>query len=246
MCKHIYNLIIKKEHSSKLNFLHLQMNTNLPSLIDHRQKFGNIYDQGNLGSCTSNALCGLVEYIRKGFYGSRLFLYYVERMIDNSISTDSGATLEDGIKCLKKYGLCNEKYWPYIIKKFKMRPNANCFKIAKKHQVLKVANIKNDLISMKKSLAQNHPFVFGIYVYESFENDNVTQTGYVPNPDINNETLLGGHALVCVGYDDSKNVFIVRNSWGTEWGDNGYCYIPYSYLTNDSLTSDLWCILKLE
>ena len=246
MSKHIYNLIIKKEESSKLNFLKINLKKNLPSKVDLRKKFQSIYDQGNLGSCTACALCGLVGYKHKGFYGSRLFLYYVERMIDNSIHYDSGATLADGITCLKKYGVCPEKYWPYIIGKFKKRPNSNCFKIAKKNQSLKVLNINNNLSTMKNALSDGHPFVFGIMVYESFESDNATITGIIPVPNIDSETLLGGHALVCVGYDDSKSSFIVRNSWGKSWGDDGYCYIPYSYLSDDNLTSDLWCILKQE
>lgn len=246
MSKHIYNLIITKEDPSKLNFLELNELLNLPSKIDLRKKFQSIYDQGNLGSCTACALCGLVGYKHKGFYGSRLFLYYVERMIDNNIPYDSGSTLADGITCLKKYGVCDEKYWPYIIGKFRRRPNSNCFKIAKKNQSLKVQNISNNLNSMKKALAHGHPFVFGIMVYESFESDNATRTGRIPVPNTDTETLLGGHALVCVGYDDSKNYFIVRNSWGKGWGNRGYGYMPYSYLTNDNLTSDLWVILKQE
>jgi C1A family cysteine protease len=246
MCKHIYNLKVKKEDPCKLKFLKLNQKLNLPSKVDHRTKFQAVYDQGNLGSCTACALCGLVGYKHKGFYGSRLFLYYLERKMDNNVPYDSGATLADGISCLKKYGVCDEKYWPYIIGKFRMRPNANCFKIALKNQSLRVLNITNNLTTMKNALANGHPFVFGIMVYDSFESDSATQTGVIPVPNIDTESLLGGHALVCVGYDDSKSVFIVRNSWGTSWGDKGYCYIPYDYLTNDNLTSDLWCILKQE
>jgi C1A family cysteine protease len=95
--------------------------------------------------------------------------------------------------------------------------------------------------SMKGCLADGYPIVFGFTVYESFEGQDVAQTGVVPMPGVS-ESVLGGHCVVVVGYDDSKDWFIVRNSWGTGWGDQGYCYMPYQYLTDQNLASDFWTI----
>jgi C1A family cysteine protease len=94
---------------------------------------------------------------------------------------------------------------------------------------------------MKACLASGYPFIFGFTVYDSFESDAVAKTGIVPMPS-KTELVLGGHAVMAVGYDDSKKWFIVRNSWGEDWGDKGYFYIPYDYLTNKNLASDFWTI----
>jgi len=180
--------------------------------------------------------------------GSRLFLYYNERDTDVNTTidtdTDNGAYLSDGIISLQKHGICQELDWPYIIEKFDDKPNDDCYKYASKHTVTQVENINNDIFQMKNNLANGNPFVVGIAVYSSFESVKVAKTGMVPMPTVK-DTLLGGHAIVCVGYDDSKQVWIMRNSWGTSWGDKGYFYLPYLYLLDSSLSSDLWCIKKM-
>ena len=99
---------------------------------------------------------------------------------------------------------------------------------------------------MKMSLSKANPFVVGIVVYESFESDTVAKSGYVPMPNVTSEAMLGGHAVLCVGYNDIKKVWIMRNSWGTSWGDRGYFYLPYAYLLDNTLTSDLWNISKMK
>ena len=209
--------------------------------VDLRPKMPPVYDQGNLGSCTANALCGAFSYSNAGFHGSRLFLYYNERMLEHSIPQDVGANLHDGVKCLEKYGVCPESEWPYTITKFATKPPSLCYADALKHVVIRASNIQNDLPSMKNALATGHPFVVGIAVFESFESTTVTRTGIVPMPRPT-EHLLGGHAVLVCGYDDTKSMFIVRNSWGVGWGDKGYFYLPYDYLTNSSYSTDLWCI----
>ena len=134
--------------------------------------------------------------------------------------------------------------WPYDISKYKNRPSNQCFIEGKLHKALQVQNIEVNLNLMKNALDSNIPFVFGIQVYESFETNIVAQTGIIPTPNVLKEKLLGGHAMLCCGYDDDKKWFIVRNSWGIKWGDKGYCYIGYNYLTNNNLVSDLWAINK--
>lgn len=98
---------------------------------------------------------------------------------------------------------------------------------------------------MKNCLNQGFSFVIGFLVYPSFESPMVAKTGMVPLPKPN-EVSLGGHAITIVGYDDSKNSFYARNSWGLNWGLKGYFYIPYSYLSNPNLASDAWTIMVME
>jgi C1A family cysteine protease len=204
-----------------------------------------VFDQGSLGSCTANGLCALISYLQPGFMGSRLFLYYNERSLEGTVEEDSGAYVIDGINSLVKNGICKESMWPYDISKYKVKPSDSCYQNALDHQALKVKNLQQDREIMKKSLANGIPFVVGIAVYESFMSASVAKTGIVPMPKYR-EQLLGGHLVTCVGYDDKKGLWILRNSWGVEWGDKGYFYLPYQYLLKSQLTSDLWCILKME
>jgi C1A family cysteine protease len=241
----IFNLKIERLPEYKLDYLQVPRKISLSTKVDLRSKMPPIYDQGQLGSCTSNALCGLVGYDNPEIIGSRLFVYYNERLLENTVSSDSGASLADGIKSLQKYGVCQETLWPYDISKFTVCPPTNCYDDALQNVALEVKNIKNDLITMKTSLANGWPFVVGILVYKSFMSAYTTQRGYVTMPS-RGEKLLGGHAVVCVGYDDLKKVFIMRNSWGKTWGDNGYFYLPYTYLTSSLLTSDLWNIQTMS
>lgn len=222
----------------------------LPTIVDLRKKLPEVYDQGNLGSCTANALCSAVAYNLKlngkYFLGSRLFLYYNERKIEGTISEDSGAYLSDGVIALNKYGICKETSWPYTISKFTVNPGTKLYMEARTHRAISYKNITQTLVAMQQSLAMGIPFVIGIAIYSSFENDTVSKTGIVSMPKVNTESLLGGHALMCVGYDNNKKVWIVRNSWGSSWGDKGYCYIPYAYFLDFNLSTDIWAITKMS
>ena len=219
----------------------------LPIRVDLRQFCPPVEDQGNLGSCTANALVGILEFLELKdklllVDLSRLFIYYNERVIEHTVDSDSGATLRDGMKSLVKLGVCPELDWKYIISKFAVRPSAKSFHDAAQHRVVSYHRILT-LDEMKNCLAQGFPFVFGFTVYESFESSKVAKTGVVdmPKPD---EAVIGGHAVVAVGFDDLKKRFIVRNSWGENWGMKGYFTIPYKYLTNQNLASDMWVVLK--
>jgi C1A family cysteine protease len=243
--KYKYNLKIQRNDTLEHPLLKLKINLNLPPIVDLRKNFPKPFDQETLGSCTANALCGLVSYADPNLIGSRLFLYYNERKLEDNISEDNGAQLCNGVKCLLDYGICQETEWPYIISKFAIEPPKSCYQNSLKHKALKVQHINNDMYSMKNSLSSGFPFVVGIMVYDSFETEVVKLTGYVTMPS-SNDTELGGHAVVCVGYNNTEKVWIMRNSWGTTWGDNGYFYLPYPYLTNPKLSTDLWSITKFE
>lgn len=250
--KHPYNLKFTKDDEKMGQFKKLKLSkprvSNLPDKVDLREQFQSPYDQGELGSCTANAICGIVGYLDKNhdFFGSRLFVYYNERQMEGTIADDSGADLADGIKSLAVYGICSEKLWPYDISKFTVKPTDECYKEALENQALEVRQISNDIYSMKNALYQGNPFVVGIMIYDSFETDYVAETGMVPMPDVYKEQCLGGHAVVCCGYDLKNNIWIMRNSWGSDWGDKGYFYLPFAYLTDSSLSSDLWTVIKME
>jgi C1A family cysteine protease len=217
----------------------------LPSSTDLRPLCSSVEDQGQLGSCTANALAGALEFLEKkdkvAFADlSRLFIYYNERAIEHTIKSDSGAMIRDGIKTLAKQGVCPEKIWPYIVTKFTQKPAATCYKEALMHQITSYHRILT-LDEMRACLAEGFPFVFGFTVYESFESQAVARTGIVNMPKAG-EKVMGGHAVLAVGYRDSQKRFVVRNSWGPAWGMKGYFTIPYNYVADRNLSDDFWTI----
>jgi C1A family cysteine protease len=221
----------------------------LPPHVDLRPTCSLVENQGNLGSCTGNALAGAIEFLERKdniqfMDASRLFIYYNERAMERTVKSDAGAMIRDGIKTLKNQGVCSEKSWPYIISKFAVKPSAGCYKEALNRQITSYRRILS-LDEMRACLAEGFPFVFGFTVYEGFESQEVTRTGVLQMPQPN-ERSLGGHAVLAVGYDDVQKRFIVQNSWGTGWGQKGYFTIPYDYLANRNLADDLWTIRRGE
>jgi C1A family cysteine protease len=217
----------------------------LPTSVDLRPGCAPIEDQGQLGSCTSFATGAAIRFARKkqglsDFVTSHLFLYYNSRT-KNTKSVDSGASIRDAIIAAAKQGDCPESEWPYDISKFASKPPIQAYQDALKDRAITYLRVSQSLVQMKSCLAQGFPVVIGISVYESFESDEVAKTGIVPMP-TSDEQLLGGHALLVVGYDTSKQWFIVRNSWGPSFGDQGYISIPFEYLGDSNLASDFWTI----
>jgi C1A family cysteine protease len=224
--------------------------TKMPKKVDLRSKMPKIYDQGELGSCTANAIGAAFEFGQlkqgqKDFMPSRLFIYYNERAMEGTVDTDSGAMIRDGMKSVANAGVCTEDTWPYNVAEFTAKPPAKAYKEAKKHQALVYRRVLGQLHQMQGCLAQGYPFVFGFSVYESFMSPDVAKTGQVPLPP-RGEQLIGGHAVLAVGYDDAIQSFIVRNSWGRGWGIKGYCTMPYAYLTDAQLAGDFWAVYTVE
>jgi C1A family cysteine protease len=230
----------------------------LPAKVDLRPQCPPVYDQGQLGSCTANAIAGAIEFDQikqklPEFTPSRLFIYYNERVMEHDVSLDNGAQIRDGIKSVGKQGVCAETSWPYSDQNmdpdpcphcpYAKKPTPACYAEAAKNKVKSYQRLVSQLNLLKGCLASGFPFVFGFTVYQSFESDQVANTGIVPMPGPT-EKVVGGHAVVAVGYDDSPQQFIVRNSWGTGWGGGlkGYCMMPYAYLTNTNLADDFWTI----
>ena len=222
----------------------------LPTSIDLRTTPNEppVYDQGQLGSCTGNGVGDCFEFeLRKqglsDFVPSRLFIYYNERVIEGTVKQDAGAQIRDGIKAVAHSGAPDEQMWPYVIKKFSTKPPAKVYKAAALRKVSQYKRVDNsDSANLKMAIASGFPVVFGATLYESFESRAVEQTGRVPMPK-KDEKTIGGHCMVIVGYQSTD--FIVRNSWGTTWGDKGYCRIPQAYLCNTDLADDFWIITEI-
>lgn len=223
----------------------------LPSRVDLRKQCPKVYDQGALGSCTANAIGAALEFdqmkqrLKNAFTPSRLFIYYNERAIEGTIDSDSGAMIRDGVKSVAKQGACSESTWPYEIENFREKPSRPSYAEGKQNQAIQYLRLAQSLGQLKGCLAEGYPFVFGFAVYESFESAAVAKTGHAEMPRAD-EALLGGHAVLAVGYDESRQWFIVRNSWGTKWGMRGYFTLPYPYLLQASLSSDFWTIRAVE
>ncbi len=220
----------------------------LPPTVDLRPGCSAVEDQGQLGSCTANALVGALEFLEKKAGQptatdlSRLFVYYNERVIEGTVSQDAGAMLRDGIKTLAKQGVCSEAKWPYVISKFSAKPTRGCYTDGAKHKISSYQRLST-VDDMRACLAAGFPFVFGFTVYDAFESAAVAKTGTLNMPK-KSEKVLGGHAVCAVGYDDTAKRFTVRNSWGTSWGKLGYFTMPYDYLADRNLSDDFWTIRK--
>jgi len=174
------------------------------------------------------------------------------------VGSDSGAQIRDGVKSVNKLGVCPEAEWPYDDTpadpntnvwppgaKAAERPTPGCYKEALQHQVVSYQRLNGDLTQMRGCLAAGYPFVFGFTVYDSFESAPVARSGVLNLP-ASAEQVVGGHAVLAVGYDDVAQRFIVRNSWGAQWGQKGYFTIPYAYLLSAHLASDFWTIRVVE
>lgn len=234
----------------------------LPPSVDLGGTFA-IYDQGNIGSCTANALAAAVQYdrIKNGqepdFVPSRLFIYYNERAIEGDISVDGGAFLRDGVKSLQQKGVCPETEWPYdatpapteggafpVGSRAVTAPSQQCYDDAANYTITSYQAVSQTLSQLQGCLASGYPFAFGFSVFSSWYNVDPTPT-IVPMPS-QDDTVVGGHAVLCVGYDNATNLFKIRNSWGAAEGDNGYFYFPYAYLLDSNLSNDFWTINALK
>jgi C1A family cysteine protease len=222
----------------------------LPASVDLTPEFPACYDQGQLGSCTANATAGLFQWLqskekRASFTPSRLFIYYNERVIDGSpVSQDTGSQVGTGIKVLASLGGPNEELWPYVESKFADKPGASVYTAATEHKIHSYHNIDStNRIEIMTCLAEGYPVAIGFTVYEQMESQAMATNPYLQLP-AKGEQSIGGHAVVIVGYLTVAGVlyFIIRNSWGTDWGKNGYFFMPASYATDPDLASDFWTV----
>jgi C1A family cysteine protease len=215
--------------------------------VDLRKDCSPVESQGQLSSCTAHALTSAYELThnkegKPSIELSRLFLYYNERAMEGTINQDNGAYIRDGIKSLVKRGCCVEDLWTYSEASFAVKPTADCYLNALEHQVISYQRL-NSLTDMLSCLSDGFPFVFGFSVYESFESTG--KDGIMPMPG-DKERLQGGHAVCCVGHDTAKRQLIIKNSWGIDFGDAGYFYMPFEYVVDRNLSDDFWSLRNVE
>lgn len=225
--------------------------TDDPIIVDLRSNCPPIRSQENYGSCTAFAAIGVFEYHQKKSLGrfielSPMFLYKVTRTI-HAWYHDSGATIRGTIGALSTFGVCHEKHWAYNGDWINEEPGVFQYSQAQNYKTLNyfrldTSNVTNTrlLELIRQQLRKGLPIVCGFSLYPSFINTG--SDGIVPEVSTN-EQLVSGHAVGIFGYNDDKQYFIVRNSWGDGWGDDGYCYMPYSYLLN-GLMADFWVMIK--
>ncbi|MGZ4848604.1 MAG: C1 family peptidase [Halobacteriota archaeon] len=242
------------------------METPVPSAVDLRQWCSPVEDQKQLGSCTANAGCGLVEYFENKAYGtyvnaSRLFLYKATRNLMHETS-DSGGYLRETMKALVLFGVPPEDYWPYTDQDpdWNAEPPAFYYAFGERYRTVKYyrldppATPKDVLLDrIKTNLAAQLPIMFGFTVYSSIRQAGADGKIPIPSP---RETIEGGHAIVAVGYDDATKIknasneettgaLLIRNSWGPKWGDRGYGWLPYDYVLK-GLAVDWWSLVETE
>lgn len=241
----------------KFSAIHAPKAAPLPDKVSLRSKFKEKpYDQGELGSCSAQAATAAFTFVHDGGPYSRLALYYQERVLEGTVEHDSGAFLRDAIKVLNLQGVGLEKDWPYDISKFAVAPPAIEVQEALENKISAYSSLADGSgIEYRQCLSDGFPFIIGIQIYQDFESPEVAQSGVISMPEYWTQ-CLGGHAVTVIGYDNNfdpsahgadgkvEPYYEVRNSWGTDWGDNGHFWIPARYLEDPKLATDAWTIRK--
>ena len=227
---------------------------NLPESIDLKKFFNDIKNQGEQGSCLAHAVTSVFEYIlkrssQKEFDLSEAFLYYNARMMDGnddvSVNTDAGSRYKPAMDSLSKYGIALERLCPYHEDVYTQKPSEEAYKDASTRKLITAKNVNRTIADVKSALADGFPVAVSFSLMQSFFD---ATDGYIPMPtddEISNDeadNVHSHHAMVIVGYSDKLQHFVLRNSWGKEWGDEGYCYVPYEYVEKESLC-DFCCII---
>jgi C1A family cysteine protease len=213
-------------------------------------KTGQPWSQSSIGSCVAHGVGSLHLWVqmkqpRRDVIPSRLFIYYEARRYLNTLNSDSGSRIRDAMKVMNKLGVPNETKWPYDISKFTQPPPPIAYTNALKHQTLTYMRLMPTMSQLKGGLVEGFPFVFGFTCFSSLLSQEVLSTGDIPMPGPN-EQDIGGHAILCIGYDDALQRFLLLNSWGADCGKNGIFSIPYSYVTDSDLSSDFWTLRSVE
>jgi len=210
-----------------------------------------VYNQGPIASCTANAIAAAIAFARVretlphgDRVPSRLFIYFGERVIEGTTASDSGASLRDGIKVVAADGACFEDgagAWPYVVDQVAVPPPRASFQAALKDRAVAYFRLRQKIAHMEDCIASGYPFVFGFSIFSALESPAVADTGVLPRP-TRGEQPIGGHAVMAVGFSRERRAFKVLNSWGETWGDNGFFWMPYSYIADAGLADDFWTI----
>lgn len=237
-----YNYVKEDMSDKDLKFnlkIRVAARINLPIKVDLREInskiIPSVLDQGNLGASTANACSNVLKYLlrkekNKDLQPSRLYMYWFSRFLEGKEESDVGVSIRDTMTSIHTFGVCDEVLLPYNVNKYKNRPSNSCVRSATLNiRDFKYMSLDPSFVQIKQCLNSGFPIVFAMDVYESFESEIVATTGLVPIPDTKDHKL-GSHVVAMYGYDDAKKRFLVMNSWGVKWGENGYFYLPYDYL----------------
>lgn len=233
----------KRDTSDERDFRFSAPRSRLPKTSDLRARMSAVKHQGTLGSCTGHASISVMQYLYPSRPNmSRLMAYYNGRAAEGTVNEDAGAQIRSVVKALAKVGVCRETMMPYDIKKFTRKPTAAMLKDAERNRIGSYSRITS-LNALRGALADGNPVIFGFWVYESFESEALALTGIMQMPG-DDEQCLGGHAVVAVGYCDKRKMVLVRNSWGSKWGEHGYFWMPYEFIENKEQAEDFWTMQK--
>ena len=219
----------------------------LPDKADVNSLIPEVWDQQSYGSCVFHGTGMNVLYVsreqNREIDPSRLFLYYVTRELEGTLNEDSGAYVRDAFKMLSKVGVCKESTWPYSKDMF-MKPSDIAYKEATQTLGVQYHKLNNTSLSeLQSCIALGKPFVMGFTVYNSFMYGNWKDTMPLPKK---GEQILGGHCVIAVSYDNSRQAFRMKNSWSKNWKDGGYFWMPYSFITNPNECDDFWVLEKVS
>ena len=233
-----YQKLFKHTPKTRYAFDHV-----LPAKVDLRAEQGPVYGQGALGSCTAFAITkGLREHLQRK-NGERtvplsaLYGYYeTRRLAGHNVFKDTGGTILEGMKALKESGSAPELLWPYEISKFHIMPTVEAYMAAQEFKVTQTVQLAG-LEDVKAALAKGHSVAFGFVSVGKIMSPDADGVMPMPQP---GDPIHGGHAMLAVGYDETRQQLIVRNSWGDAWGLGGYAYLPYAFFTTTPHAMDFW------
>lgn len=218
----------------------------VPSHRDDRAAMPPVYNQGQTNSCCGHGPAGAMHYMRRkqglaDFEPSPLFIYWNSRDSEGTADYDGGSQVRDAIRATAKLGACPETAWPFAAARVNTKPTPETYGAAATDVVKAYAAVPHDIDAIRTCIAHDLPVVFGFSIYREFEGDDIAKTGMLTLPGFP-AVQLGGHCVLACGYSDKSKVVICRNSWGPKWGDAGYFYMPYDYITNPGLAADFWQI----
>lgn len=223
-----------------------RIQVSLPRSVDLRPACPPVYEQRSLNSCSAHAIGAALWFEERQVSASadvpgpsRLFIYYNERVREREVRHNAPVSLRDGYKTVASRGVCPEHMWPYLVSQYARKPPRRCYDAARRTCALQYFRLHREPRALKTCLAEGIPFTLGVSVHKSFMSARVKHTGEVPMPH-RGDRLLGGHAMLVVGYHDASQRFIVRNSWGRHWGAGGYCFLPYEFVLHPNLSWDFW------
>jgi C1A family cysteine protease len=210
--------------------------------VDLRDWASLVEDQGSLGSCTGQALTAAYELLTRIQYPesvvklSDLYVYYNARFFYSETFVDNGAYLRDILKATKKYGICRDDLWPYDVTRYDQQPTPACYEDAVRRTITEYETIITQE-EMLEVVNAGRPVVIGINLYDDFSY--LTQEDAVVPMPSDQSQFTGMHAMAIVGYDLDRRLWLAQNSYGTSWGDMGYCWIPFEYMEKEVI--ERWC-----